>query len=638
MKYEELRWFRHWYLFFAALRVFLVMVPQTGYIHPDEYFQSLEVLIGKIFDVENNPPWEFNATLPIRSMVIPYFTIGMGYIFLRDVNNLTMKHLSLNVIQPYFLLVVPRFLMCALSFVVDYCLYKICLNNNEPYKARFLIMSSSYVILVYGCRTFSNTFEMVLFSALLYFVSESLTFSNILSRKREYINYRYDKSETLQEKAKFHKLKLYLTSDSYRNCLIISTVTVIGFFNRPTFLAFAVMPVFFWIYRGFGSKSTIFMQFHTRILFFALCCLPTFIFFILVDSFYYGYITWGEIGVLDVSINNFVVTPVNFLKYNSNSQNLAEHGLHPRFLHFLVNVPLLFNVLGIVALCKIAEYVFLCFRRNFQRLPSIRSIRCLMTASFLAPVSLLSIFPHQEPRFLIPSVLPLVYLHGKTILPEPDDALAKISEGAPPTTHVKKSRQFVLFRLWILVNVLCTLFFGFLHGGGVYSAVSYLEKDLRLAPISTEFHILTSHIYPLPESFLLQKASNKLYTSGNLKYAVNKRTYLYEEGSKDLDVLIDKIEVIKSATIKRAVKNFRIYLLIPSSLRNSAGFLLNERSIHHVELENFQPHLSVEAFPDLSNICTEFTSIFYKECRSLPVGSYLMEVLKSFQLLLLEIK
>lgn len=36
------------YLFLAALRICSVFIPQTGYIHPDEFFQSVEVMAGKL--------------------------------------------------------------------------------------------------------------------------------------------------------------------------------------------------------------------------------------------------------------------------------------------------------------------------------------------------------------------------------------------------------------------------------------------------------------------------------------------------------------------------------------------------------------------------------------------------------------
>lgn len=34
------------YWFLVLIRIAIVFVPQTGYIHPDEYFQSIEVMAG----------------------------------------------------------------------------------------------------------------------------------------------------------------------------------------------------------------------------------------------------------------------------------------------------------------------------------------------------------------------------------------------------------------------------------------------------------------------------------------------------------------------------------------------------------------------------------------------------------------
>ncbi|KAG5862354.1 hypothetical protein JTB14_023350 [Gonioctena quinquepunctata] len=452
MKLSEKITLRTLYLCQIFLRIILVLVPQTGYVHPDELFQSVEVLAGKFFDVECSPPWEFNRTFPIRSMTIPYFTIGMSYKFLRDTNNLSKAYFHQTFLSPYLLLVIPRMLMCLGSFLVDYSLYKICSNNNEKYKSRLVVLASSYVMIVYGCRTFSNTVELILFSALMFFVCESLTFSNIVMKNREYINFRYEQSKTTVEKAKFHKLKLFIVTDSYRNCLVISTISVLGFFNRPTFLAFAVIPVFFWLYRGIGSKSVTPLQFFNRIFVLALCTIPTFLFCILIDSFYYGYITWGEIAMSEVSINNFVFTPLNFLKYNTNSDNLAIHGLHPRSLHALVNIPLLFGVLGLCASYNLAKYLYWCFKKKFNLLPSIRSIKCLMNLSFVVPVALLSIFPHQKPRFLVPLVLPLIYLHGMTILPEPDDTLIEAPKMQIKAEPKKKKPSNSLLTVWLSIH------------------------------------------------------------------------------------------------------------------------------------------------------------------------------------------
>lgn len=36
------------YFVLAIVRVLLVFIPQFGYIHPDEFFQSMEVMAGRI--------------------------------------------------------------------------------------------------------------------------------------------------------------------------------------------------------------------------------------------------------------------------------------------------------------------------------------------------------------------------------------------------------------------------------------------------------------------------------------------------------------------------------------------------------------------------------------------------------------
>lgn len=39
--------YRAIYIYLAVMRIILVLLPQIGYIHPDEYFQAIEVLTGR---------------------------------------------------------------------------------------------------------------------------------------------------------------------------------------------------------------------------------------------------------------------------------------------------------------------------------------------------------------------------------------------------------------------------------------------------------------------------------------------------------------------------------------------------------------------------------------------------------------
>ncbi|KAJ9592184.1 hypothetical protein L9F63_001300, partial [Diploptera punctata] len=403
------------YWFLVALRIIITLLPQNGYIHPDEHFQSLEVVAGDVFDIEANRPWEFNTTFPIRSIALPYFIAGIPYSGLKFAAPFVSLWFNINIKTPYVMLVLPRLFVCLLSFITDYCMYKICYLYCQNYRARLLTLASSYVILVYGTRTFSNTIEMVLSSLLIYVVADCMRLSDQVILQDEYLSDKYNAAGTPVERVKFYKMRSALPKHSLSWCLLIATITITGIFNRPTFFAFAFPSIFFWLQRGLGSKSIGLGDFHLRILTFMISALPAAVVYILIDSFYYGYLTISEIRELKLSLDNFVVTPLNFLKYNLNSSNLSKHGLHPRYLHFLVNIPLLYNVLGIVAMVAFVSILYRFNRKNWSGRQKVQSIIGLMTMSFILPILMLSIFPHQEARFLIPVTLPIIFLHSQRI-------------------------------------------------------------------------------------------------------------------------------------------------------------------------------------------------------------------------------
>lgn len=63
-----------------------------------------------------------------------------------------------------------------------------------------------------------------------------------------------------------------------------------------------------------------------------LVALTTALGFVYADSIFFH----GSIQPSTVEI-----TPLNFLRYNLLPSNLAEHGLHPRWLHLVVNLPMI---------------------------------------------------------------------------------------------------------------------------------------------------------------------------------------------------------------------------------------------------------------------------------------------------------
>lgn len=69
----------------------------------------------------------------------------------------------------------------------------------------------------------------------------------------------------------------------------------------------------------------------------AICALGTAALHIAFDTWYYS-------SRLSKSTWPPVVVPFNAALYNLRSDNLANHGLHPRWLHFVVNAPMIVGI------------------------------------------------------------------------------------------------------------------------------------------------------------------------------------------------------------------------------------------------------------------------------------------------------
>jgi hypothetical protein len=131
-----------------------------------------------VFDIDVTRSWESNTTFPIRSIALPYLVVGLPYSFLKYVAPFISSWFNISVRTPYMLLMLPRLFACLLSFVSDYSMYGICRLYSQNYRARLLTLASSYVTLVYGTRTFSNTTEIALNSLLLYVVAYCMRHSD----------------------------------------------------------------------------------------------------------------------------------------------------------------------------------------------------------------------------------------------------------------------------------------------------------------------------------------------------------------------------------------------------------------------------------------------------------------------------
>ncbi|GJQ79994.1 hypothetical protein Trydic_g9467 [Trypoxylus dichotomus] len=336
MKKLEKQFWRRYKLLCLA-RILLVLIPQTGYIHPDEYFQSIEILAGDAFELDSNRPWEFNVTFPIRSISIPYFTVGLSYSMLKVANMFIYSWFETTAIIPYVLLVIPRLFMCLMSFLCDY---------------------------------------------------------------------------------------------------------------------------------------------------------------------------WDLLRKL--------------------------------------------------------------FKRKYHLLPTIRSVKGLMVVSMLTPLFLLSAFAHQEPRFIIPIIFPMVYLYAQKIYEDPDFS---VIEAKDDTIKPK------------------TAYFTALYIREVYTLPTIIFRK------------------NMPYTMLLQPKPDKLFYSKTSKYTRSKRVFLYEEGSKDLHELLQKITAVLQVLEAKKVRNRLLYIL-PSSLdRKIDEIRQNHTLISIKKIKTLYPHLNMKSL-NFEELVQSFYDIF----------------------------
>ena len=142
-------------------RVLLVVIPTSGYVHPDEYFQTVEVVVGDVFDTEVTRTWEVNATSAMRSMTVNTIVFGGPLYVLRVFDYLTWNFLGISLVVPYIVKVIPRLTMLTLSFVVDWCVYQICVLYKHNFNQCLSTLASSMVMLVYSTRSFTDSLELV---------------------------------------------------------------------------------------------------------------------------------------------------------------------------------------------------------------------------------------------------------------------------------------------------------------------------------------------------------------------------------------------------------------------------------------------------------------------------------------------
>jgi phosphatidylinositol glycan class Z len=203
---------------------------------------------------------------------------------------------------------------------------------------------------------------------------------------------------------------------------MLAVLIAFGVFNRVTFPAFLLLPAL--------RLRHVLIKYPFMLVTFIMCACLTAAACVYVDTLSYGR-------------TSYVLAPLNNLRYNTDTANLALHGLHSRLNHLFVNIPTLMGP-------------------GFVLLVSAKYLRSITLESAVSGVAVLSLVPHQEARFLVP-IVPLLCC----------------SFDLACWSH--KVQKYLLVA-WLTFNIIMGLLIGVVHQGGVVPAQAYIGSQLAHLP------------------------------------------------------------------------------------------------------------------------------------------------------------
>lgn len=564
----------------AIVRISICFLPQTGYLHPDEFFQSSDIVGGNYFESKIHPVWEFTTNKPIRCMLVTNLLHLFAFKLAQTISSKP---------SAYLLIVLPRLIYTLLTFTIDWSLYKLCQYYSSRglwYLPISVIFQTSFVCL--GCltRTFSNTIEVILFSLLLVVVCQTIrpTFRILFVTPT--------RSTPVNERIK--------TSKQLTSSILVGFLITLGTFNRPTFPCFAVIPGIYWIVQSFKRNShSIRLTIQRVIVPLTLSGLLTAILISAYDTVYYNQ-SFDTISQLLDHLSNYrfdefyselkikwVLTPYNFIVFNTNSNNLSKFGLHMPYVHTLVNMPLAFNVLCLMFYRKLLD--LLTGSCVYRLIFSTHRVYALMILTIISSLILLSFIPHQEFRFLLPLIVPLVYSFSYNIY---------------------TSNR--LFLIWLLINIITINFYSSIHQSGVMKACLDLDKVLK--------NYLAGDNQDNGEISLMNVLAFRCYLVPSYQWNIPRQDQRFNFDLQDTfsdfnSSLSNKLENVFTRQTENPIYSQNVYMMMPRIYMNDLiEYLESQHSINTNEqlqvVNHYSMHFSGE---DLSKSFDHLRSTNYTE-------------------------
>lgn len=294
------------YIYFLTIGLRFLFALSDSYIHPDEQFQSVEVM-AEFLGFTHKKPWEFTSELPARSYGPLFLFYGPVFAIVK------LMGVQLSPLVIWYLV---RLQFMILTWIVtDTCIFRMLPTKQERIKAIFFVLTS-YVTHVYQSHCFSNSIETWLV------MLGTLIIDNL----------RYNQDSKRPE---------IRSRPEYLSVLALGAILAVGIFNRVTMPAFFLIPSWFVLNHFWLHPLSAFVG--------AFGFIVPALAFVLIDTKMFGSANLSP-----------TITPVNNLIYNSSYNNLSQHGIHPLYTHILVNLPQLLGPSGIA-------YLFWKFRNSYWK-------------------------------------------------------------------------------------------------------------------------------------------------------------------------------------------------------------------------------------------------------------------------------
>lgn len=383
--------------------------------------------------------------------------------------------------------------MTAISWLIsDWCLYRLIPTKHERIKSLLFAMTS-YLTLVHQSHTLSNSTETCILLPTLYIINDI----------RSFLEYETKNSGKLGKKT-YSPLKLFF----------LGVLISFGTFNRITFGAWILFPSFFLV------------QYFTKHMISSL--IPISVFFLsslafsYADSYYYQ--TYPKL----------TVAPLNNLLYNISTENLQKHGIHARFTHVLINYP---QIVGPIILLLFP------FTGSYTK--------TTMFTSVVSAFGILSIFPHQELRFLLPAV-PL---------------LSTLVSFSNPRFQILKKYYKLALPLWLVYNSILSGFYGLFHQAGVVPSMIELKNSVISSTNDEHMSLVFWRTYPPPTWMLLDSGND--YHSNFTYVSVDDISHFLNNADDNTNSIVtlmgSSTETLYQVNDRLSTNNHSVYLITPKN-------------------------------------------------------------------------